>query len=50
MKMNSFVNAQNISEGSVICIAVNEDRHPNIMSSVALQKEVEEHLTIERVV
>ena len=34
------------SEESVTCIAVKEDRHQNIMSSVALKKGVEEPWTI----
>ena len=48
MKMKSVVNAHTISEESVTCIAVKEDRH--IMSSVALKKGVEEPWTIESVV
>ena len=39
MKMRSAVNAQTMSEESVICIAVKEDRHQHIMSSVALKRE-----------
>ena len=39
-----------ISEKSITCVAVNEDRHQNIMSSVALKKGVEEPWTIKRVV
>ena len=39
---NSVANAQTIAEESVTCIAVKEDRHQNIMSSVALEKSVEE--------
>ena len=35
MKMKSVVNAQTISEESVICIAVKEGTHQNIKSSVA---------------
>ena len=38
MKMKSVVNAQAVSEESVICIAVKVDRHQNIMSSVASRK------------
>ena len=49
-KMNSVVNAQAKSEESVTCIAVKEDRHQNIMSSVALKKDLEEPWTIHRVV
>ena len=37
MKMNPVVNTQTMSEESVICIAVKEDEHQNIMSSVALK-------------
>ena len=44
--MQIAVNAQTISEGAISCIAVEEDRHPNIMSSVALKKGVEEPWTI----
>ena len=51
MKMNSVVNAQTISEESVTCIAVKEDRRQKLMSSVALKKGVEEPwMIIERVV
>ena len=42
-------NVQAISEESITCVAVKEDRHQNIMSSVALKKAVEEPWT-ERVV
>ena len=35
---------------SLTCVAVKEDRHQNIMSSVALKKGVQEPSTIERVV
>ena len=45
-----FPSVQAISEESITCIAVKEDRHQNIMSSVALKKGVEEPWTIERVV
>ena len=38
-----------MSEESVSCIAVKEDRHQNIMSSDALKNGVEEPWTIERV-
>ena len=38
MKMKYVVNTQAMSEESVSCIAVKEDRHQNIMSSVALKK------------
>ena len=38
MRMESAPNVQAISEESMICVAVKEDRHQNIMSSVALKK------------
>ena len=50
MKMESAPNAQAISEESITCVAVKEDRHQNIMSSVALKKGVEQPWTTERVV
>ena len=50
MKMESAPSVQAISEESITCAAVKEDRHQNIMSSVALKKGVEEPWTIERVV
>ena len=50
MRMESAPNVQAISEESTTCVAVKEDRHQNIMSSVALKKGVEEPLAIERVV
>ena len=49
MKMKFVVNSNAMSEKSVTCIAVQEDRHKHIMSSVALKKGVEEPWTIERV-
>ena len=49
VKMKSFPSAQTISEESITCVAVTENRHQNIMSSVALKKGVEESWTIERV-
>ena len=49
MKRKSVPKAQTVSEESITCIAVKEDRHQNIMSSVAMKKGVEEHWTIERV-
>ena len=49
MKVKSVPNAQTISEESITCTAVKEDRHQNIMSSVALKIGVEEPWTIERV-
>ena len=42
MQMESAPSAQSISEESIACVAVKEDRHQNIMSSVALKKGVEE--------
>ena len=50
MKMESAPSAQSISEKSITCFAVKEDRHQNIMSSVALKQGVEEPWTTERVV
>ena len=50
MKMEPAPNVQSISEESITCVAVKEDRHQNIMSGVALMKGVEEPWTIERVV
>ena len=38
MRMESSRTFQAISEESTICVAVKEDRHQNIMSSVALKK------------
>ena len=38
-----------MSKESVICFAVEEDRHQNIMSSVALKKGIEESWTVESV-
>ena len=43
------MNAQRVSEESVICIAVKEDRHQNMMSSVALKKGVQQLWTTEGV-
>ena len=48
MEMKSVVSAQTISEESVTCTAVIEDRHQNIMSSVTLKKGVEETRTMGR--
>ena len=50
MKMESASSVQAISEESITCVTVKEDRHQNIMSSVALKKGVEEPWTTERVV
>ena len=50
MKMESAPNVHGISEESITCVAVKEDRHQNIMSSVALKKGVEEPWAVERVV
>ena len=49
MKNGATPNAQSIPEESVTCVAVKEDRHQNIMSSVALKKGVEEPWVVERV-
>ena len=49
MKMKSVVVAQTMSEEAVVCTAMEEDRHQNIMSSVALKKGVEEPWTIQKV-
>ena len=38
MKMESAPNVQAISEESIACVAVKEDRHQNIMSTVALKE------------
>ena len=50
LRMEPAPNVRAISEESITCIAVKEDKHQNIMSSVALKKVVEEPWTIERVV
>ena len=50
MKLESAPSAQSIAEESITCVAVKEDRHQNIMSSVALKKGVEEPWTVDRVV
>ena len=50
MRMESAPNVQAISEESITCVAVKEDRHQTMMSSVALKKGVEESWTVERVV
>ena len=50
MKMESAPNVQAISDESITCVAVKEDRLQNIMSSVALKKDVGEPWTIKRVV
>ena len=49
MRMECSPSVQAISEESITCIALKEDRHQNIMSSVALKKGFEEPWTIERV-
>ena len=49
-KMMSVPDAQSVSEESVSCIAVKEDRHQNIMSRVALKKGVGEPWTIDLLV
>ena len=48
-KMEATPSAQSIPEESVTCVPVKEDRHQNIMSSVALKKGVEEPWAVERV-
>ena len=50
MKLESAPSAHSISEESITCVAVKEDRHQNIMSSVALKTGVEEPWTVDRVV
>ena len=35
------MNSQTVSEESVTCIAVKEDRHQNIMSTIVLRKGIE---------
>ena len=47
MNMESVASVQAISEKSITCVAVKEDRHQNIMSSVAIKKGVGELWTIE---
>ena len=42
MRMQPAVNVQTISEETIKFIAVKEDEHQNIMSSVPLRKGVEE--------
>ena len=49
MRLEAAPTGQAISEESITGAAVKEDRHQNIMSSVALKKGVEEPWTIERV-
>ena len=49
LQPNSTVNSQTIPDESVTCIPAKEHRDQNIMSSVALKKEVEEPWTVERV-
>ena len=45
---NSHANSETIPEEQVTCIAVKEDRHQTIMSSVVLKKGIEEPWAIER--
>ena len=47
MRMQPVVNSRTISEEAVTCIAVKEDRHQNVMSSVALKKGIEKPWTSE---
>ena len=49
LRMECSPSVQAISEESITCIAVKEDRHQNIMSSVAMKKGVEEPWTVDRV-
>ena len=49
VRMEPAVNSRTISAEALTCIAVMEDRHQNIMSSVALKKGIEEPWTSERV-
>ena len=49
LKPSSTVNFQTIPDESVKCIAVKEDGHQNIMSSVVLKKGIEEPWASERV-
>ena len=49
MRMQPSVNSCTISEEAITCIAVKEDRHQNVMNSVALKKGIEEPWTSERV-
>ena len=49
MRMESSPSVQEISQESITCIAVKEDKYQNNMSGVALRKGVEEPWTVERV-
>ena len=49
MRMEPAVKCRTVSAEALTCIAVMEDRHQNIMSSVALKKGIEELRTSERV-
>ena len=49
LKPTSTASSQTIPEESVTCIAVKEDRHQNIMSSVVLKKGIEQPWASERV-
>ena len=49
LKPNSTANSQTISNESVTCIAVKEDRHQNIMNSLVLKQGIEEPSASERV-
>ena len=49
LEPNSIANSQTIPDESVTCIAVNEDRHQNIMRGVALKRGIEEPSASERV-
>ena len=49
LEPNSTASSQTITDESVLCIAVKEERHLNIMSSVVLKKGMEERWASERV-
>ena len=49
LKPNFTANSQTISDESVTCIAVKEDRHQNFMSNVVLKKGIEERWASDRV-
>ena len=49
LKSNSTASSQTLPEESVACIAVKEDRHQNMMSSMVLKKGIEEPWASERV-
>ena len=49
LEPNTTANSQKIPDEPVTCIALKEDRHQNIMSSVVLKKGIEEPWASERV-